>query len=475
MIRLERAHQGARPGFLCALLATFSLYAHTADAQDAGPPARIPDAQAEPPAPPAAPVASTPTASPPATMPEPSWPVSGIYTVPDTKDLGNLTGLQFFKGIKVRGWIDAYYAWNFNHPSRSTVDANPSGIRGVSPTIQGRTFDIHDRSITLSLAEVEVEKVPEVGGAGFKFDLAFGETQDIMFDSIVAGGGQLTPLDRVFQHASLSYIAPVGRGLRFDLGKFVTHIGGETIETVKNWNYSHAFFYTYAIPFQDTGLHISYPWSDSFYTDLYVVNGWNSTVDFNDYPTVGPAIGWIASPWLSIYANYLGGPEQKNNNGNVRHLVDAQVFLGPFGGLNALINFDYGTEKIPDAAGGGTHQVSWWGPTAMLRYKISDTFEPSIRAEYYNDDDGFTTGFAQKLVGLTATLNTKLGVGKSNGGVLLVRPEFRFDKSIAKTDGTHFFIDHDGAANPATGTNVPAFIANTDTQVTVDLGIAYMF
>src|SRR6266851_6354989 len=28
----------------------------------------------------------------------------------------------------------------------------------------------------------------------------------------------------VFQHASVSYVAPVGRGLRFDFGKFVTRI-----------------------------------------------------------------------------------------------------------------------------------------------------------------------------------------------------------------------------------------------------------
>jgi transposase len=77
-----------------------------------------------------------------------------------------------------------------------------------------------------------------------------------------------------------------------DLGKFVTHIGGETIETVKNWNYSHAFFYTYAIPFQDTGARLNYNWSDTLYTEIYVVNGWNVTHDNNSGRTWGPSVGW---------------------------------------------------------------------------------------------------------------------------------------------------------------------------------------
>src|SRR5436309_2351317 len=75
------------------------------------------------------------------------------------------------------------------------------------------------------------------------------------------GSSSVSDFDRYVQHASISYVAPIGSGLRFDVGKFVTHIGGETIETIKNNNYSHAFFYTYAIPFQDTGVRVHYDWT----------------------------------------------------------------------------------------------------------------------------------------------------------------------------------------------------------------------
>jgi Maltoporin (phage lambda and maltose receptor) len=395
----------------------------------------------------------------------PSWPVAGIYTVPDTKDLGQLTGFSWLSGVKMRGWVDTYYVYNFNTPDRSTVNANQASsvVKGRNVSIEGRTFDIHHNSFSLSLAEVEIEKVPERGGVGFKFDIAFGDTQDIIVDTIKGAVGpeaasdSVTDTDKVFQHASVSYLAPIGRGLRIDAGKFVTHIGGETIETVKNWNYSHGFFYTYAIPFQDVGVHVSYPWTDTFYTDFYVLNGWNITIDNNESKAFGPAIGWIATPWLSIYTNYLGGPEQTDNNRDWRHLVDAQFFLGPFDRWNFLINFDWGLDENEAAAAAGTgpKDANWWGVAGYARYKWNDYFEPSLRLEYYNDDDGFSTFVAQELWGVALTLNTKIDLG--GGTALLLRPEVRYDKS-----NENFFTDDNR-------------FRSKDKQWTVGLGAAVFF
>jgi len=403
--------------------------------------------------------------APAAEIPTPSWPVSGIYTVPDTKDVGKLTGIPALEGTKIRGWIDTNYVVNFNHPARTTVNANQatSIVKGHDISVEGRTFDVHDESFNLSLAEVEIEKVPDVGGVGYKLDIAYGETQDIIVDTIrgslgpSAAADSVTDFDKTFQHASVSYVAPWGKGVRFDAGKFVTHIGGETIETVKNWNYSHSFFYTYAIPFQDTGVHVSYPWTDKFYTDLYVLNGWNVTIDNNTGKTIGPAIGWTATPWLSVYANYLGGPEQNDTGRNLRHLFDTQVVLGPFyDRWNFMVNYDYGSEqKAINAITANVSNASWWGVTGYARYKINDMFEPSLRVEYFRDAKGMQTGIKQGLVGYTLTWNTKLAASK--GSLLLLRPEIRYDRSSDR-----FFTDD------------RRFHNNKD-QLTVELGVSWLF
>lgn len=404
-----------------------------------------------------------PPPAPTAEITAPSWPVSGIYTVPDTKDLGALTGYSWLSGVKVRGWLDTHYIYNRNNPSRAVVNANQASsiIKVPNASVEGRTFDIHNRSFGLSLAEIEIEKVPEMGGVGFKLDLAYGETQDIIVDSIRGRLGPVDPGDSVresdknFQHASVSYLAPVGKGLRFDAGKFVTHIGGETIETVKNWNYSHAFFYTYGIPFQDSGVRMNYAFSDTLYAELYVLNGWNVTTDNNAGKTIGPSIGWTATPWLTISANYLTGPEKNDNTSDKRQLFDTQIVLGPFADRwNFMINYDNGKEA-KSAPGGG--DAKWSGVTGYARYKVNDTFEPSLRIEKYSDPDGFTTGVAQKLTGYTLTLNTKVGQSKGSGSVLLLRPELRYDRSDA-----NFYTKGDS-------------FRSSKNQMTVGIGVTLMF
>src|SRR6266849_2653872 len=77
--------------------------------------------------------------------------VNGIYSEDSTKDLGELTKIDFFKGLKFRGWIDGYYVLNTNRPNRALVDANQgkSVVQGRAVTIEGRTFDIHCNSLSL--------------------------------------------------------------------------------------------------------------------------------------------------------------------------------------------------------------------------------------------------------------------------------------------------------------------------------------
>src|SRR3989454_1232449 len=357
--------------------------------------------------------------------------VRGIYAAPSTKVLGVLTKFALYRGLNFRGWIAPYLEGNSTPPRQSTVNENQalSVIRSRDLTIEGRTFDVHDRSFSLSLAELEFEKVPDVGGVGFKLDLAWGDTMDIIVDSIKAaiGNQSVSDFDRYVQHASIAYVAPIGKGLRFDVGKFVTHIGGETIETIKNNNYSHAFFYTYAIPFQDTGVRVHYDWSDAFYTEFYALNGWNATSDNNKAKTFGPSIGWSPSPKFSVFFNYLVGNERTDDDHQFKHLrnlLDAQVNFEPVDRLNFSLNADYAVE---DGAIGGTKDAQWYGLTAWVRYRLTHALERSFRAEWYRDEDGFTTGVAQTLIGLTATLNWKIGVGKLAN--ILLRPEYRVDFS----------------------------------------------
>ncbi len=400
-----------------------------------------PPAPAAAPAPgaPAAPAAPEEAAKPAEETPYPMTQVTGIYTDATTKDLGTLTGFKLFEGIKVRGWLSTYYVYNTNAPKREVVNRPDnqasSAVVGQDITIEGRTFDVHSNSFQFDLAEIELEKVPEPGGVGFKLDLAFGDTQNIIANTI---NEDIKFFDRYIQHASVSYVLPVARGVRFDVGKFVTHIGGETIESIKNNNFSHGFFYTYGIPFQDTGIRINYPWTDTFYTELYVLNGWNVTFDNNSGKTFSVSAGWTPNSTFSMVANWMGGPEQKDNSSNYRHLFDGQFYVNFTQRLRALFNYDVGFEDKDPRVPTGTKDSFWWGLMGVVRYKVTENFDPAFRLEYYSDPDGATTNLAQRLWAATLTLDYKLGAGKYAN--ILVRPEYRYDRSTEKffTEGDQF-------------------------------------
>ena len=376
--------------------------------------------------------------------------VNGIWSESSTKDLGELSGNDFFKNWKIRGWAESYFVYSSNAADKDTVNANQglSAIKARDLSIEGRTFDVHRNRPTLTILEVELEKVPQLSSwldpqaVGFKLDVNWGDTYDIIWNTVNKALGRpghkedvLGDADRFLSHYSIGYVAPVGKGLRVDFGKFVTHIGGETIESIKNNNFSHGYLYSFAIPFQDFGFRFNYPWTDTLYTEFYVLQGWNVTYkDNNGGKTIGPAIGWTPNPRVSMYAQYLGGPEQRDNDNHYRHLLDLGLSLNPIDPFNILLSADVGYERNVFSK-----KDTWWdGIMGVFRYKVTDAFEPAFRAEIYNDPDGFTTGVPQTVGEVTLTLNYRIDLPEKTH--LLVRPEYRYDVSDANffTEGKAF-------------------------------------
>jgi hypothetical protein len=393
-------------------------------------------------------------------MPLGAQEVSGVYTDGTTKDLGALAGNPAWKSWRIRGWLELYVAANANHVDAATADAHRSlsAVRARRLTIEGRTFDVRSGELRLSLAEVELEKVPAAdrpaGRFGFKVDLAAGDTQDVLYDTIrAASPGSVGPLDRPIQHASISYLAPVGSGLRLDLGKFATHLGVESIESIKNRNFSHTYGYTYAIPFQDSGLRANYVFSPKLYGELYVLRGWNVTTDNNGRPSYGLTLGWTPSSRWSVTANYLGGPERNGDDRDRRDLGDLAVVCALTPTLQAALGADVGRDRNAVSPG---RDATWSGAVFYLRKSLAERYFPTLRLEVYDDPDGFTTGVAQRVAALTLTGDTRLGSRKGFARLLL-RPELRYDRSSAP------FFSRDGQ-----------FRARRD-QATAELGLVGYF
>ena len=378
--------------------------------------------------------------------------VTGSWTDDSTRTLTESMG-----GIKARGWVSAYYNFRSNNANLGTA-------------IPGRTYDVRDQSFVLELAEIELERVPEKGKGGFKLDLAFGEVQDQNQAGILAtqGPGSLAAGERHIQHATVGFIADIGNGIRFDAGKMVTHIGYEYTEAIKNSNFSHSYLFTYG-PFQQTGVRTNYKVNDHLTTELYVLNGWNSTIDNDKGKSIAPSILWNYGAFSGAL-NYMGGLESDHGvsptiaNGSIltgpggcvygvncaigsrstmRHFVDTSMGFSS-GDFNAGATFNYGTQKgiaspgsdpvlAPVAGGDGTRTVKWYGGALYARYKLTANHEPALRWETFVDPNNFMLGQANRTNGvnsmatrinsLTVTWNWKAAEH------FLIRPEARVDRA----------------------------------------------
>jgi len=306
-----------------------------------------------------------------------------------------------------------------------TVNANASSESGV-PGDAGsennlRVFDHKANSFTLDLAQIVFQKDPAIGGAGFKLKLSAGETAKWIHATGLGNQPAGTnPESFDVTEAYVSYTAAVGKGLRFDFGKYVTYHGAEVIEAIDNVNYSRSFLFNYAIPFTHTGVKVSYPFTDTLTATFHVVNGWDNATDNNTAKSYMLNISYAPVEAFSGVLNLMTGPEQPDNNRDNRTLVDLVATIKPIKPLSIILNYDDGQEDHL-AASGGT--AKWSGIAGIVKYDINDTYSIAVRAESFDDKDGVRTGTVQKLTEETVTLEVRL-----NGGIIL-RPEYRHDSS----------------------------------------------
>jgi hypothetical protein len=325
----------------------------------------------------------------PAQTAPPSPPAGGDAAAPSAP-------APWYQQIAFNGLVSTSYVGNFNSP--------PSG------TNQFRVFDADSGTFKLDVAELDVQRAAaRRGDVGFRIDLTFGSSVPKV---TAASGlfrdenGEAGDLD--IHQAALSYIAPVGRGLRVDAGKFTTYMGYEVIEGYDgfNDNHSHSFLFGYAQPVTHTGVRVTYPFSDTVSALFVLVNGWDNAKDNNTGKSVGAQLALVPTSRLSVMLSYLGGPEQADTNEHVRHAFDAVAIARVRSRMTFAANYDYGREHqvaLADSAGGGARDASWQGIAGYGRCDFSKRFAVTLRAEWFDDPQGARTGYKQSLTEVTLT------------------------------------------------------------------------
>jgi hypothetical protein len=336
--------------------------------------------------------------------------------------------------VTLSGFGDVYYGYDYNHP----LD-NLSGLRAFEAPTNGFAFN---------MAELILDKPADATSAesrlGYHVSVGYGQAASVVNGSDDANGAYAS--DFYVKEAYFDYLAPIGKGLTITVGKFVTPIGAEVIESNANWNYSRSILFYYAIPYFHFGASAKYAFNSKFAVTGFLVNGWNNTVINHDYDTgfssgltYGVSLAYTPNAKWSVIENYFAGPVVDAYNYSAdsdvpvtdwKQLSDTVIGYTPNAKWAFQLNGDYGFGPrfysypgedgfpVPGAA------TNWWGVAGYAKYTLSPKTNFAVRYEFYNDTDGYTgvlfgdPGHAQEVTG---TLSYNLT------SALLVRGEYRYD------------------------------------------------
>ena len=199
------------------------------------------------------------------------------------------------------GFVDVFYGYNSNQPANHLNAFH--------------NFDINSSEIGLNMLELVADKaVSSDSRVGYHIALGFGQAMNQINGGDFGPGGTEPNFAQNLKEAYLEYMAPIGKGLQINVGKFVTPAGAEVIETKDNWNYTRGILFAWAIPYTHTGVSAKYAFNSKVALTGFLVNGWNNSsennpVNGNSGKTTGFSLALTPSSKFGIIENYLVGPE----------------------------------------------------------------------------------------------------------------------------------------------------------------------
>jgi hypothetical protein len=342
--------------------------------------------------------------------------------------------LDYFRGTTVNFVLDGYYGFNFNRP--------------VGRVNLLRAYDVLSNAFSLNQAAIVIEHAPKVAEGqrfGARLDLQFGQATETL-----QGNPANEPRPQVYRHvfqAYGTYVAPVGKGLTLDVGKWASSLGLEGNYTKDQMNYSRSYWFNY-LPFYHMGVRANYKVNDKLALNYWLVNGAQQTEPFKDFKD--QMFGVVVQPVKTVTwtANYYFGQEHPD----VRQVPNpgpapVQPGLGfepivpaPDGRLHIFDNYltwqaspkitvaaegDYVIQRLfrHDGPGQPSAPGTVWGGAFWARYQFAPKWAVAGRAEYLSDRNGLFSGVSQALKETTVTFDYKPEDG------FLLRSEWRRDFS----------------------------------------------
>jgi len=292
-----------------------------------------------------------------------------------------------------------------------------------------------------------LEREAKAGGSGWDrlgFHVKFNAGRDSDF---IGGVNLSTWAD--FQEFYAQYLAPVGHGLKIQVGQINSLVGYEVVESPYDANYSRSWLFGLGQPFTTRGARISYEFNKQVSLSVGAIGYINSArADTNFDPLVEYALAISPTEKVRLTVYGVAGPRDgpTGTPGGTLFLAGGFVSLHLSDRTSAVIESYYANQSNSSTISAGRN-ARWDGVAAYLIHDITKEWGVRLRGEIFEDASGMVTcqgtteyqpranvcfgatssapapAVAQTLWEFTGTLQYKPFAS------LVTRLEYRYDKS----------------------------------------------
>jgi hypothetical protein len=255
------------------------------------------------------------------------------------------------------GFLDTYYAWDFNTPKHNERAFTTQPQRHNEP------------NINLVHAGINLKEEKFRG----RFALQAGNSVEA--NTVYEANPDLG-------HIQESYLGiKLGEKTWLDGGIYLGNIGMESWISQKNMTYSRSMFLDY-VPYYSLGMRLSHDIDSDLHTELHLMNGWQNISETNAAKSFGIQIKKTRGKLILTYNNFLGDenviPGQKTRFRTYQNFIAEYEFTPD---LKIQGAFDFGTQAQQENDGVDT----WLALGVTLQKKLSESNFVAVRGEYYSD------------------------------------------------------------------------------------------
>ena len=341
-------------------------------------------------------------------------------------------------GVRLFGYVEGSFTYN----------PDPTEHFSLGDLNLDRLFDSEANELLLNQLNLTAERALQPSGdrwdVGFRAEMIYGADARFIHANGLNFYGSGAPLGNgiTFQEhpenqfdlfqAYVDVGMPVGNGLVLRLGKFESLFGG-LVDPNGNTFYSRSLVFATSHPFTFTGALARYQFTKDLLVEAGFSRGWNQALEDNN-----DALDAIARVVYRVnektVVGFVGvtGPEQDDDNGNYRTLLEATARYQATERLRLIVTGTYGQEAHvtdPNASAFGEHDARWYAVAGYTNLQVNDMLSFNTRLEFLRDEKGFNTDLAGNTVsgtlGLTIVPFHENRLGKN----FKLRPEVRLDYS----------------------------------------------